>query len=92
MRVLLQDRSTGLFYGGNEHWVCTQSDALDFQEPHRAETVRLEQHLPEAEVILDSTSPGLCSVFNGRNRARKQQQMVAYRGSIPQFGSARRCS
>ena len=52
MRVILRNRSSGLYYAICNQWVSDPSQALDFDEIEHAGQLAFEEGLTELEVVL----------------------------------------
>jgi phage portal protein BeeE len=50
-RILIQDRSSGLFYVGLDQWTATEQKALVFPTAHEAARVISRAHLKNVKLV-----------------------------------------
>ena len=52
MRVLLRSKQTGKYFGPDERWTDSSTDALDFMQIDQAISAAVRKRLGEVEVVL----------------------------------------
>ena len=57
MKVILRDSVTGLYYGGNQTWCATVSEAKNFDSFQTAASVALAEKLETVNVVLRYEEP-----------------------------------